>query len=166
MIKVTAVLGLKNEAAEEAIVSAIETIKADNAAKVLELNTANAKVTELQNKLDAIENAAKAEKTAKAKAAVDKGVKDGKIKEEQRADMMILAETNLDAFNALVSAAPNVKQAVKLEYGKGEAAQNAEDRSNWDYIKWSKEDPRGLKAMSVETPEMYNELLSKLSKKK
>jgi ATP-dependent protease ClpP protease subunit len=157
---------LSDEGVEKAAVETIETLQAEKADAVTAKEAAEAKVLELQGKLDAIEAAKEAEKTAAATAAVENAIKTGKVKKEQEADMIVLAKTNLSAFNALVAVAPSKKEAVQIPFGGGvENASNADERASWDYITWSKKDPEALMNMKNNTPEAYQALLDNLKTK-
>jgi ATP-dependent protease ClpP protease subunit len=171
MIKVTAALKLTNEASEDAIVGAIEAIKIENTNAVkafndlkIEHESDKVKLADALKKVTDIENAAEAEKTKTATEAVEAALKAGKFKSEEKADMLVLAKTNLTAFNKLVGAAANIKEAVKIPFGGG-VENAAEDRSTWDAVTWSKKDPEGLREKIKENPDFYNTLPKPKSKK-
>lgn len=166
MIELKKVLNLKNdlsdEKAESIAIETINTLKVENATQKTNLEASVAKVTELQKKIDEIENAAKVEKTRVATEMVENAIAKGLIKlekgkeAENKAGLIELAETNLSAFNTLVGASNPGKAAVIFNHAA--TAQNADDRSNWTAYDWAKKDSKGLKAALAANPDFYNTL--------
>lgn len=161
MDKITKKLKLSNnlavEVVEDAAITRIENLETENTTLTNELATAKKDAKDAQDKLKLIEDAKTAEIEANATAAVKNAIKLGKIKNEQEASMLVLAKTDLIAFNALVGIATSTKEAVKIPYGGG-TENKAEDRSDWTLYKWSKEDKKGLAAQIEANPDFVNTL--------
>src|ERR1700757_1373127 len=154
MINLKKVLNVKNdlsdEKTEQVAIDTIETLKSEKLA-------AEKLVANLEAKLDAYEREKEKEKNAHATLAVENALKAGKFKADEKADMLVLAKTNLTAFNKLVASAPSYKEAVKIPFGGG-VENAAEDRTNWTAVDWSKKDPEGLRNKLRENPDFYNTL--------
>lgn len=154
MINLKKVLNVKNdlsdEKTEQVAIETIETLKTEKLA-------AEKLVTNLEAKLDAYEKEKEREKNAHAVNAVENALKAGKFKTDEKADMLVLAKTNLHAFNKLVASAPSYKESVKIPFGGG-VENAAEDRTNWTAVDWSKKDPEGLRNKLRENPDFYNTL--------
>lgn len=165
MLKITNKLGLTENASEDAVISVIE--KKD------------AEIAELKNRIAAIEKenadkekAAKAAKEAKeteiknnATAFANKAKEEGKISEEEVADITNLAITNFALAEKTVAMRNPVKKATKVFDPKNVVnGSKTEDRSNWTFQDWSKNDSEGLQRMQNESPEFFKELLNKLPK--
>lgn len=162
MLKITNKLGLNENASEEAVVSIIE--KKD------------AEIADLKNRLEAIQKE-KAEKEKadneaketevknKATAFANKAKEDGKISEEEVADITNLAITNFALAEKTVAMRNPVKKATKVFDPKNVVnGDKSEDRSAWTFQDWSKKDPKGLQDIQNESPEYFKELVNKLPK--
>lgn len=154
MINLKKVLNVKNdlsdEKTEQAAIETIETLRAEKLA-VEKL------VTNLEARLDAYEREKEREKNTQASLAVENALKAGKFKTDEKADMLVLAKTNLSAFNKLVASAPSYRESVKIPFGGG-VENSTEDRTNWTAVDWSKKDPEGLRNKLRENPDFYNTL--------
>lgn len=159
MVELKKVLDLKNdlsdEKAESIAVETINNLRIENSTHTTNLTTALAKVTELQNKIDEIENAAKTEKTRIATEAVEQWITKGKIKVENKAVMIIMAETDLNAFNILVGTS-NTEKAVTI-FNKGVTPVD-NSRDSWTFTQWLKNDSKGLDKMCKNDAEFVNKL--------
>ena len=159
MVELKKVLDLKNdlsdEKAESIAVETINNLRSENSTHTTNLTTSLAKVTELQNKIDEIENAAKTEKTRIATEAVEQWITKGKIKVENKAVMIIMAETDLNAFNILVGTS-NTEKAVTI-FNKGVTPVD-NSRDAWTFTQWLKNDSKGLDKMCKNDAEFVNKL--------
>jgi hypothetical protein len=150
--KIALELGLSANATEEQIINAIKTQKQAAIGAVIELGQAKGVINE-KNKshfeqlaasnLDAtrgfILNADTANKTEGTQITenVTPTTETSKAKEEP------------------VTMAAFLKEFQKLNLGGGQQEKGKED---WDFDKWSKEDPKGLRKMQQEEPEKYKAL--------
>lgn len=156
-------LQLEN-ATEEQIIAKVAEFKAE-AAKTEELNNElTAKATEIEsltNELNEVKEANKALKLQAATEVVENAIKAGKIKEDSRESWINQAVNDLDVTRSLLSSFAGVTKAAKItnlinpEGRKDEK----ESRKDWDFQKWSQEDPKGLEQLKADAPEEFEALL-------
>jgi ATP-dependent Clp protease, protease subunit len=155
MIKINTLLNL-GEVSEEATIEAVKALKAENEAL---------KAKNVEN-----ETALKAQNSARAEAFIAQAEKDGKIvfeagKEEVRKDLVKLAENSFETAERLFSVVAPAKPAAAATAQNIASVINGgkvgeEDRKNWDFEKWSKEDEKGLKRMKETDPSKFENLLN------
>ena len=122
----------------------------------------NAAVMELSAKAKAATTAKeKAEgelaqhKKAQAKGLVELAVKDGRITADKRESFEKLAESDYKQAEDLLNSIPK-KESLSSQTKNG--AGSAKNREGWNYLKWLKEDPKGLAEMENNDPEGFKEL--------
>lgn len=94
----------------------------------------------------------------KVTTLLDKAVSDGRIKASQREHFEKLAEADFDRVkNILEDSKTPSKPTDHLLKDK------EKERSDWDFDRWRKEDPKGLANLRKQDPEQYKNLLSKSS---
>lgn len=107
-----------------------------------------------------IENQAKEIKRLK-EAEIDmylsQAVKDGKIAQEDVADQRELALLSFDKVKAVIDRKP-ASPSVSLRDMAQRSNLTAGERAGWDFLKWSKEDPKGLAALKLSNPGEYERL--------
>lgn len=162
MEKVTNMLGLTNEANETEVVAAIE--KKDETIKSLEAEKA-----ELQSRLDAIEAKEKEAKEAalkdmqnKATLLIENAIKDKKVEETKKDEMISLAVSNYELVENMLSKVENKTKSVPLFDAKNVAKS---DRENWSIRDWEKKDAKGLEKIKNENPELYIQMFNEYYKK-
>lgn len=162
MDKITNFLKLTNTSTEEEIVSTIESNEATKDAEIVALN---ARLKVYEDKENEAKKAALADIKNKATSLVEKAIEDKKITLTEKDSFIELALVNIASVENMFSKISTVKNAVvdltKVVNAKG----NAEDRSNWDIVEWSKKDPEGLEKMKNESPDLFNNAVSLLSNK-
>lgn len=116
-------------------------------------------------------------KTKEIEGAVDKAIADGKITKESRDAFVSLGQTGgIEALQGVIGGIatqatpatttktttppPTPPAPLNLsDAGKGkDGGQQAKGREEWDYKKWSKEDPTGLKKLAADDWEAYSEV--------
>jgi hypothetical protein len=102
------------------------------------------------------EDALKAHLSAQAKALVDGAIAEGRLTAEKKDSFMKLAESDLKQAQELISSIPPKTTLSSQVKPAGSSA--GEDRSGWDYMRWAKEDPKGLTKLAAEKPEEFNAL--------
>ncbi len=152
----------------EKITLSAESAKALGLTREPEVSEFNAAVMELTAKnatlLSAKEKAEKElsdHRTAQAKDLVDLAVKEGRITADKSESFQKLAVSDYKQCKDLLDAMP-AKQTLsdKIVTGKkGDAS-----REDWNYMKWLKEDPKGLTAMERDDPEAFKTLKAAYSK--
>jgi hypothetical protein len=163
MIKVTDFLKLKNEASEEEIVSAIEE-------KDSVLVSKDAEILELKERLKAFTDAEELAKEAaiadmknKATNLVNKAFEDKKIKEEEKESLINLAVSNFETIENMLSKINFVKNATPVfDFTVTKADGTVENRSEWTFNDWLKNDNKALTEMQNSNPEEFEKLVKKL----
>ncbi len=168
MEKVVSFLGLDNAANEEAVLKTLEELKND-AEKVEELNNAltekTEKVAELTASIEAqalevtdLLNKVNELKKSAAEALINEAVKSGKLQKDSVEKWLEMAQNDLESAKELLKGlgtSPKAQDIVN-EF----EAEETENRKDWDYQKWSEDDPKGLLKMKNESPAQFNELLN------
>lgn len=155
-------LKLAEDASESAAVSAIEAIQ--NKATSLEVeNTAlKAEIEGYKTeKAQAIENAKTALKN-KAELLATKLVEDKKITETEKAGVIENASVSEASYEFVKNTFEKISNVQKAEVIFDAKNVAGEDRSKWDFEKWSKEDPDGLAKIQNESPEVFKQLVETL----
>jgi HK97 family phage prohead protease len=88
--------------------------------------------------------------------------KAGKITEAEKAHFLKLAETDFDSVKALVEARAEKATASLAAMTTNHSATTG--REGWDYLKWMKDDPKGLSALKAENPKEFERLQATLKK--
>lgn len=164
MIKVTDFLKLKNEASEDEIVSAIENKDTVLASKDAEIETLSTRLKVYEDAELAAKEVAIEDMKNKATALVDKAIEDKKVDATEKDSLVSLAITNFTTVENMFSKMNVVKNATPVfdfkdsKNSKGEV----ENRSEWSFNEWSKNDPKGLTEMQNSSPEMFESLIKKL----
>lgn len=94
-------------------------------------------------------------KTEKATQLVELAVKEGKITADKKESFVTLAKTDFKQAEEILSQIP-AKQTFSDKVGSKK--EGAADREGWTYLKWVKEDSKGLAAMKVNDPAAFEEL--------
>lgn len=146
-------LGLSENATEQEIVAAIDKIKADSATASANL------VIAMGEKVGCItaDNKARFEKLAKLDAdlAIEM-MPDAKAEVKPEGEESGKEKKEVKPAEAHVSLVAALKEAMQ---GNKQTDISAE-RKDWDFTKWSKEDPEGLRAMAKSDPEKATKLLN------
>jgi ATP-dependent protease ClpP protease subunit len=131
--------------------------------------------TEMQN-LKNENTALKAESETQKKNVIETilngAVSEGKLTEEDKKTWNLLFESNFEnAKTALdsikVAKAPQNFVPMSKTINQPQNANSASgERSDWDYMRWAKEDPKGLEKMEKENPETFNALQNALKANK
>lgn len=160
MEKVTNFLKLKNEASEEEVVSAIEQKDTMLAEKNAEIEKLTARIEEFEKEAKEAKDAAIADMKNKATLLVENAIKDKKIDESKKDEMIDLAVSNFSLVENMVSKINNVKDAVKV-FNVSNVVKNDSDKAEWTIRDYEKKDPKGLEKIKNETPEIYKEMYNK-----
>jgi ATP-dependent protease ClpP protease subunit len=156
---------LEESSSEEVILNAIQLQETESKTALEKLK---AEKLEVENKLKKVEDKLNAIEAEKAKVkkeealkAVENAIKEGKIKEEAKAEFEAIAVNSLESFNNILKGiiATPVKITDKIE------AVKADDRSNWTIRDYEKKDPKALAEIEANEPErfktMYNQFYNK-----
>lgn len=122
----------------------------------------NAAIIKMAADKDAALNELKGYKEANAKSLVDAAIKSGKLTADKRESFEKMAVSDYNQAKDVIDALP-----AKMTFSdkiKPAGQNQADDRDGWDYMKWAKEDPRGLQKMSTEEPERFANLKANYKK--
>lgn len=135
-----------------------EILQADEAAAVAILNRLVRENQELQEQVAAQQVAQAQRKITDCERLVDDAVQQGQITDAQRGTYLALAQADFDATRlALNELKPKPLLSRQIQsFAKPGLVQKAD----WDWAKWSSEDPNGLVAMQTNDPERYRQLVA------
>jgi phage head maturation protease len=136
--KVAGILKTATEVTAEVLNNAIETLHAS-----LESAT-----TEKKKAVDDLNVFLK----ARATALVEGAITEGRLTADKKETFLKMAETDFKQASDMIEMLP-AKKTFSSQMKTGAPA--GESREGWDYIKWAKEDPKGLAAMQAEKPEDF-----------
>jgi len=146
----------------EKITLSAESAKALGVSKEPETSELNAAIMELSAKNATLAaEKAKAEKAltdhyaALAAELVDTAVKEGRITAEKKESFVKLATSDYKQAQDIIAAMP-AKETFSDKTRSGRKA--AEGREGWDYMRWLKEDGKGLTAMQKNDPTAFAQL--------
>lgn len=135
-------------------------LSANPTAKQIELavQEKDDKIDELNKKVEKLEKGQK-------ETYLSQAVKDGKITEKEKADYLALsAGSNFDNVKAIIDAKP-AQASASLKDMTQRSNLTAGDRADWTYLKWSQDDPDGLRKLQHENPQEFERLLKEHSNK-
>lgn len=95
-----------------------------------------------------------------AEEMVDLAVKAGKITADKKDAFVKLALADLETTKATLEAIP-AKQSLSAVIKDQGGKTATEGRESWTYLKWAKEDPKGLAELKVTDPTAFEELKKK-----
>ena len=121
-------------------------------------------VTDLTVQVESLTTQVNTLQQEKVTTLLDAAVSAGKITEAEREQYATLAAKDFETVQQLIAAkkapeAPHTSLAATLQHAAGAAAApNANERANWSYLDWAKNDPQGLAKLRVENPEEFKRL--------
>lgn len=133
-------------------------LSADYTPKDVELAVAekDMEIEALRTKLTAVEKQARAD-------YFESAVKSGKITEAERLSLEKMADKGcFDEVKAMVGGKADTPTSTLADKVRGTSL--AAERAEWDYIKWMKEDPKGLKKLKLENPGEFERLQQTIKK--
>jgi hypothetical protein len=119
-------------------------------------------VSEKDREIAALKLELDKQKKAGIEAFLSNAVKVGKIKEEEKAHFLKLAEADFDSVKGIINARAEKASTSLAEMVQKSGALVA--REGWTYLQWMKEDPKGLQALKAENPKEFERLQSTLKK--
>ncbi len=145
----------QNEQSMDKIMLTAEAATALNVSKETDVTALNAAILALSSAKDKAEKELNDYRLAQAKTLLDGAIAEGRITAEKRESFEKLAVSDFKQAKDLIDAMP-AKQTFSDKTKPHKSA--AEDRQDWNYLKWAKEDPRGLAKMQAEDPTAFTEL--------
>jgi hypothetical protein len=142
-----------------------------DAAKILKLNSheltdgteLSAAIMELSAKKEKAETDISTILKGRATALVDNAIKEGRLSADKKDSFVKLAETDFTQAEDLISSMP-AKQTLTGKVKEMNGSGGNAGREDWNYLKWTKEDPKGLAKMMKEEPERFETLRATYSK--
>lgn len=157
---ITAALQLNEDATEAQAAKVISEINA-------KVSTLEAKNTELQNKLTAIETQRTAQIEANAVALVEAAITENKIKATEKERYLKLAKTDFESVQAILASMSPYKAATSMIATETDKANPFEGKSYEELMK-SEAGSKYLTKLKAESPEKFNvlknEFITKLQK--
>lgn len=116
----------------------------------------------MHERMVAMENQISADKKKRIKDLLDPAQAAGKFLASEREGYEKLAESQFEMCENVIAKLP----ARELASGRIKEQNNnssfvAQDRNDWTFDKWRKEDPKGMLEMKANNPEAYEQLLAK-----
>lgn len=106
-----------------------------------------------------IEDAKAKETEATIATMVDKAIADKKITAAQKELFAGIGKTS--GISALQTVLDTMSIPQSIHAAVANISSNSEDRRNWDFEKWQKEDPKGLEKMNKENSDQFESLYNK-----
>jgi HK97 family phage prohead protease len=107
-------------------------------------------------KAETAENELKTFKEAQANQLVDLAVQEGRIDATRKESFVKMATIDFQQAKDVLDAMPAKKELGAGIKTGGQGIPG--DRTDWDYMKWAKEDPEGLAKLQVNDPDAFNVL--------
>ncbi|MEI6062050.1 MAG: HK97 family phage prohead protease [Bacteroidota bacterium] len=149
------------------ITLSVEAAKALGVSKDPEISELNASIMELSAKNAILQTAKeKAEqelsdhRTSQANELVELAVKEGRITADKKESFVKLATSDFKMAKDMLDSMPG-KETFSDKTGRKSA--QAQDRQGWNYLRWLKEDPKGLSAMQTNDPDGFAQLKAEYS---
>lgn len=157
MDKVTALLGLKNEASEDVIVESIESLKKDLETEKAEKEELKARIAELDKKAEEAKAAEEAKKAQEITAKVENAISKGLAKADKKDELIELGKTNMSMLDLVIESATKASKATNVLPANA-GKENVDEKANWTIRDYEKKDAKGLAKIKNETPEIYQEM--------
>jgi HK97 family phage prohead protease len=100
---------------------------------------------------------------ARAAGLVDNAIKEGRLTADKKEAFLKMAESDYKQAEDIISALP-AKQTLSGKVRELNGTAGTADREDWNYLKWAKEDPKGLAKMRAEEPERFETLRATYNK--
>lgn len=133
----------------------------------LQADEVNAKSVELavaekDRKIAQLNADLKTQKDAQITDFLSNAVKVGKITEAEKVQFEKLAASNFESVKAIIDAKPET--ATETLADKVQKSNLTAGREGWDYMKWMKEDSKGLQQLKHENPKEFERLQQTIKK--
>lgn len=122
----------------------------------------SAAIMELQARAEKAEGELDKQRKQQAEDLVTFAVKEGRIVAVKKESFVKLALADYDLAKETLEAIP-VKESLsaKVTHSTGKPAV-ANERKDWTYLRWAKEDPEGLRRLKAEDPDAFEELKKRI----
>lgn len=116
----------------------------------------NAAIVKLSARAGVAEKALNDFNTERATTLVDLAVTEGRIEATRKESFVKMAIADFNQANDILAAMP-AKNELGANVKTGEQGVNNK-RADWDYMKWAKEDPKGLEELAAKSPDEFKKL--------
>lgn len=148
-------------AVENAVVEVVETQNAEIEQLKQEKTDLEKQIVDKDAKIKELETAAGSTNETAAVDAVENAIKDGKVDQSKRAELLAMAKNDLKSFNDFVALVPkkavNVISMIKDRAGK-QVAINDGTVNGLKLRELEKNDPKLVEKIKNETPDVYKQL--------
>ena len=121
-----------------------------------DMSAINAAVTALASRATAAETKLTDFNKERATTLVDLAIADGRLEATRKDSFVALAVSDFKHASEILGALP-VKKELGAGVKSGEKGVHT-DRAEWDYMKWAKEDPKGLEQLQATQPVEFEKL--------
>ena len=121
-------------------------------------------VAEKDKRIVELEADLKKEKGSVIEEYLSGAVKAGKIQESEKANYLTLAQKDFASVKAIIDGKPEAASASLKDMEQNLTSTPAAGREGWDYLKWMKEDPKGLQKLKAENPKEFERLQATIQK--
>lgn len=122
--------------------------------------TLNTALETAQQRVEQAEQTIAALAQAEIDRLIDGAVSAGKIKGEQATHFKTLAQKDLEGVKNILNQMQAPAKPTDSVKSDGNDKTKLSQRSNWDFDKWRKEDPKGLLSLKHDQPEQYAALVA------
>ncbi|MCP4502069.1 MAG: hypothetical protein GY822_19095 [Deltaproteobacteria bacterium] len=158
MEKLNSILNLSADAGEKTMIDAVVSLQA----KAQENEALKVENQGLKTSVENLENSLADANKAKAVELVESAIKAGKIKAEQKDVWVENATSSFDNAKIMLDGIAGVQSSQNImdDEGVDNGANDVENRKEWDFADWGKNDPKGLQAMKSENFAKYEKLFN------
>lgn len=122
----------------------------------------SAAIMELQARAEKAEGELDKQRKQQAEDLVTFAVKEGRIVAVKKESFVKLALADYDLAKETLEAIPAKESlSAKVTHSTGKLAV-ANERKDWTYLRWAKEDPEGLRRLKADDPEAFEELKKRI----
>lgn len=151
----------KSDNQMEKILLTAEAATALKISKETELSVLNAAIVALAASKEQAENALKDHLKAQAKALLDTAIAEGRLTADKRESFETMALSNFKQAKDIIDSLP-ARQTFSDKTKKPGTSESG-DREDWNYLRWMKEDSKGLAELSAKDPEKFAQLKASYS---
>jgi len=158
MEKLNSILHLSADAGEKAMIDAVVSLQA----KAQENEVLKVENQGLKTTVSNLENSLADANKAKALELIESSIKAGKIKAEQKDVWVENATSNFDNAKIMLDGIAGVVASKNImdDEGVDSGADEVENRKDWDFADWGKNDPKGLQKMKSKNSAKYEKLFN------
>jgi hypothetical protein len=155
-------LGLVGVSAESSDTAVIEAVEKHYQGKI---DSVTANYNKEKKAREEAEEKLNEQTEAAINALVDEADKTAKFTAEQKETYKTIGKTSGIEALKTVLATVQPKQTILGAIAGGKGTGTPENREDWDFDKWQKEDPRGWEALAESNPEQFQAVFNKKFKK-